>query len=52
MQDTQLEAIIEAAWERRDGINPATGGEVRAAVEAALDLLDAGKARVAEQEGR
>jgi 2,3,4,5-tetrahydropyridine-2-carboxylate N-succinyltransferase len=49
MQDTKLEAIIDTAWEKRDGIGPATGGEVRAAVETALDLLDGGKGRVAEK---
>ncbi|HTQ71711.1 MAG TPA: 2,3,4,5-tetrahydropyridine-2,6-dicarboxylate N-succinyltransferase [Acidocella sp.] len=45
---TELKAAIEAAWENRAGISPATKGEVRDAVEAALELLDAGKARVAE----
>jgi 2,3,4,5-tetrahydropyridine-2-carboxylate N-succinyltransferase len=40
--------VIEDAFERRDGVGPSTGGEVRAAVEAALDLLDGGEARVAE----
>jgi 2,3,4,5-tetrahydropyridine-2-carboxylate N-succinyltransferase len=49
MQDTTLEATIDAAWEKRDGISPATGGEVRAAVDSALDLLDRGKARVAHK---
>ena len=49
MQDATLEAIIDAAWEKRDGIGAATGGEVRSAVESALELLDAGKARVAEK---
>ena len=43
----QLEAVIEAAFEARDGITIHTQGEVREAVEAALDLLDSGKARVA-----
>jgi 2,3,4,5-tetrahydropyridine-2-carboxylate N-succinyltransferase len=43
-----LQAIIDAAWEERDAIGPATQGPVREAVEAALALLDAGKARVAE----
>ena len=33
----QLQATIDAAWEARDGINSATRGEVRDAVEAALD---------------
>ncbi|OLP53363.1 2,3,4,5-tetrahydropyridine-2,6-dicarboxylate N-succinyltransferase [Rhizobium rhizosphaerae] len=43
----QLEAVIEAAFEARDGVNIHTRGEVRDAVEAALTLLDSGKARVA-----
>jgi 2,3,4,5-tetrahydropyridine-2,6-dicarboxylate N-succinyltransferase len=42
-----LQATIDAAWEQRHHIGPETGGQVREAVEAALDLLDAGKARVA-----
>ncbi len=44
-----LQATIEAAWEARDGINVATKGEVRDAVEAALDALDRGERRVAEK---
>ncbi|TCA03665.1 2,3,4,5-tetrahydropyridine-2,6-dicarboxylate N-succinyltransferase [Rhizobium leguminosarum] len=44
-----LEKIIEAAFDNRDNVNTSTKGEVRDAVEAALDLLDAGKARVAER---
>ncbi|MBY5557252.1 2,3,4,5-tetrahydropyridine-2,6-dicarboxylate N-succinyltransferase [Rhizobium leguminosarum] len=44
-----LEKIIEAAFDNRDNVNMSTKGEVRDAVEAALDLLDAGKARVAER---
>jgi len=51
MTDTALEAAIEAAWERRADLTPATKGADREAVEAALDLLDAGKARVAEPRG-
>ena len=43
-----LKATIEAAWDARDGVNFATTGEVRDAVETALMLLDAGEARVAE----
>ena len=43
-----LEAAIEAAWDVRTRIDPATRGEVREAVDAALALLDAGEARVAE----
>ena len=45
---TDLKTIIEAAWDKRADISPATTGEVRDAVEAALELLDSGKARVAE----
>jgi 2,3,4,5-tetrahydropyridine-2,6-dicarboxylate N-succinyltransferase len=44
-----LEKIIEDAWERRDTLNASTRGEVRAAVEEALDALDAGRLRVAEK---
>ncbi|OLP59263.1 2,3,4,5-tetrahydropyridine-2,6-dicarboxylate N-succinyltransferase [Xaviernesmea oryzae] len=43
----QLEAVIESAFEARDGITINTKGEVRDAVDAALNLLDSGKARVA-----
>ncbi|MDR6755110.1 2,3,4,5-tetrahydropyridine-2-carboxylate N-succinyltransferase [Mycoplana sp. BE70] len=44
-----LEATIERAFEQRETVNTATRGEVRDAVEAALNLLDSGKARVAER---
>ena len=43
-----LAARIEALWERRDGVSPATTGADRDDVEAALALLDSGQARVAE----
>ena len=46
-----LETVVDAAWEARDEISPATTGEVRDAVAAALDLLDKGEARVAERRG-
>ncbi len=45
---SHLQATIEAAWDARDTISPATMGEVRDAVETALGLLDSGEARVAE----
>jgi 2,3,4,5-tetrahydropyridine-2,6-dicarboxylate N-succinyltransferase len=45
----QLQAAIEAAWEARDGLNTATHGEVRDAVEAAMEGLDNGSYRVAEK---
>ncbi|WP_225007213.1 2,3,4,5-tetrahydropyridine-2,6-dicarboxylate N-succinyltransferase [Novosphingobium percolationis] len=44
----QLEAAIEAAWEARADVTPASA-DVRAVVEEALELLDAGKVRVAEK---
>jgi 2,3,4,5-tetrahydropyridine-2,6-dicarboxylate N-succinyltransferase len=44
-----LAETIEAAFERREEIGPATKGTVREAVEVALDLLDRGAARVAEK---
>src|SRR5260221_11081493 len=51
MSNAQLEATIDAAWEARDTINPATKGAVRDAVEAALAALDSGTLRVAAKEG-
>jgi 2,3,4,5-tetrahydropyridine-2-carboxylate N-succinyltransferase len=47
----QLEAAIDAAWDARDTISPATTGAVRDAVDAALSLLDSGERRVAEKIG-
>jgi 2,3,4,5-tetrahydropyridine-2,6-dicarboxylate N-succinyltransferase len=44
-----LETIIDAAYEDRASITPRTQGEVREAIEAALQLLDTGKVRVAEK---
>ena len=44
-----LQAAIDAAWEGRDAINAQTTGETRDAIEAALDLMDKGEARVAEK---
>ena len=49
MTDARLQTLIEQAFEDRGRINPQTTGDVRDAVEKALDLLDAGKARVAEK---
>jgi 2,3,4,5-tetrahydropyridine-2-carboxylate N-succinyltransferase len=46
----KLEKIIDDAFEARDKIGPKTKGAVRKAVNDALDLLDAGKARVAERQ--
>jgi 2,3,4,5-tetrahydropyridine-2,6-dicarboxylate N-succinyltransferase len=52
MTSSALQAPIEALWERRDGITAATGGEDRAVIEAALNELDSGAARVAEPDGQ
>ena len=49
MSHAELAKTIDDAFEKRDGIGPATKGAVRDAVEAALDLLDRGAARVAEK---
>ena len=50
MTHAALEAAIEAAWEARDTITPATTGEARDAIEATLDALDSGSLRVAERQ--
>ncbi len=49
MSNAQLETAIEAAWEVRDTITPATTGEVREAIEDTLNALDSGTLRVAER---
>jgi len=46
-----LARVIDQAWEDRNGISAETGGEIREAVDAAIDLLDSGEARVAERAG-
>jgi 2,3,4,5-tetrahydropyridine-2-carboxylate N-succinyltransferase len=48
---SDLQSTIEAAWEARAEVSFETKGAVREAVEAALELLDSGKARVAEKTG-
>ena len=45
-----LETTINRAFDERDSVNTGTRGEIRDAVEAALDLLDKGAARVAERQ--
>lgn len=44
-----MENIINQAWEDRDQINTGTQGDVRDAVQNALDQLDAGQVRIAEK---
>ncbi|MGN3973712.1 2,3,4,5-tetrahydropyridine-2,6-dicarboxylate N-succinyltransferase [Tsuneonella sp. SYSU-LHT278] len=45
-----LETAINAAWDNRAQVTPGSS-EIREVVEAALELLDTGKARVAEPDG-
>jgi 2,3,4,5-tetrahydropyridine-2-carboxylate N-succinyltransferase len=51
MSAEKLAKTIDDAFEGRDRISPKTKGAVRKAVASALDLLDSGKARVAERQG-
>ncbi len=50
MSLASLESTVNTAFDARDGISTATKGEVRDAVDHALELLDKGEARVAERE--
>jgi 2,3,4,5-tetrahydropyridine-2-carboxylate N-succinyltransferase len=43
----ELEPVVSAAWEERERLTPETKGEIRDAVEAAIDGLDRGVLRVA-----
>jgi 2,3,4,5-tetrahydropyridine-2-carboxylate N-succinyltransferase len=52
MDLASLSSTIEGLWARRAEISPATQGAEREAIEAALELLDSGKARVAEPDGQ
>ena len=47
MRDHALAETIDALWERRETVTPATGGADREAVETALGRLESGEARVA-----
>ena len=51
MSLTDLATTIDAAWENRADIGLSTKGAVRDAVEQAIEMLDAGTARVAEKQG-
>ena len=48
---SDLQALIERAFEDRANVNATTHGDVRDAVTKALDLLDSGAARVAHKVG-
>src|SRR6476619_2419719 len=50
MSTDKLAGVIDEAFEGRDKIGPKTKGGLRKAVNDALDLLDAGRARVAERQ--
>jgi 2,3,4,5-tetrahydropyridine-2-carboxylate N-succinyltransferase len=49
MSHADLAKTIDDAFDQRDGIGPTTKGEVREAVDHALELLDRGAVRVAEK---
>ncbi len=49
MEVEALRAAVEEAWEKREELDPQTGGLVREAVETALAGLDEGTFRVAEK---
>ena len=49
---TDLETTINQAWEDRDQVSTSTKGAVREAVMQALNMLDNGSARVAEQKAQ
>jgi 2,3,4,5-tetrahydropyridine-2,6-dicarboxylate N-succinyltransferase len=51
MTHATLETAINAAWEVRDTLTPATRGEARDAIESTLTALDSGSLRVAEKRG-
>ncbi|HEY1735199.1 MAG TPA: 2,3,4,5-tetrahydropyridine-2,6-dicarboxylate N-succinyltransferase, partial [Methylovirgula sp.] len=51
MQSQDLEEIVNKAFDDRAAITSSTRGEVRDAVEEALDLLDKGRLRVAQKTG-
>jgi 2,3,4,5-tetrahydropyridine-2-carboxylate N-succinyltransferase len=50
MSNPDLKAVIEKAWDARETLGLATKGEVRDAVDTALELLDRGAARVASKQ--
>ncbi|MCE8512505.1 2,3,4,5-tetrahydropyridine-2,6-dicarboxylate N-succinyltransferase [Ruegeria pomeroyi] len=50
MSNQELEVAIEAAWDARDSITPATTGATREAIEDTLAALDSGALRVAEKQ--
>jgi len=51
MSTSDLQSVIDTAWENRDAVSITTQGEVRDAVEATLEGLDNGTLRVATPQG-
>ena len=51
MNHTDMQAHIEAGWEKRAEVTPYTGGDLSEAVRAAIEELDAGRLRVASRSG-
>src|SRR4051794_32468390 len=51
MTDSELRQRIETAWEARDTLGSTTQGDIREAVDEALEQLDSGRLRVAEKFG-
>ena len=51
MSASQLETVINAAWDDRDNVGLETKGEIREAVEQALAGLDDGSIRTAQPLG-
>lgn len=49
LANTDLEQVINNAWDARESLNTDTKGDVRDAVETALNMLDSGQGRVAEK---
>jgi 2,3,4,5-tetrahydropyridine-2-carboxylate N-succinyltransferase len=48
---SDLQAVIDRAWDGRESLGAGTKGEVRQAVDAAIAALDTGQARIAEKQG-
>ena len=49
MNDSELQILIDDAWEKREALSPTTRGDIREGVNRALDGLDCGRLRVAEK---
>ena len=49
MSSSNLETTINNAWDNRDSLGTDTTGEVRDAVDTALNMIDSGQARIAEK---